>query len=643
MLKAMRKNVKSLAPTLWIVIAAFIIAIFAVWGGAGRLGESRATNTIATVGKEKILAQSYYQNLRQRLETLKKEFKDLNQKLIQQLNIPQQVFEQIIQQTLLLQTAKEMGLEASADELREKIISYPVFQKEGKFIGFEEYKKILEWNRTSISEFEESLRKEILLNKVIKVITAGITYTPEELWKNYKHNNESAEFEYVILEIEKFEYDVEPSESEIQDFFENNKTQYKIPEKREGIYSFFETEKLKNEIELAEGEIKKYYEENISQFKEPEKVKVSRIYLAFENKEKELVIAKAQDILERLKAGEDFSYLAKDHSMDEKAEEGGDWGFNEWKQLTSEEQKQIEKVSEGEDSEIIELEDGISILRVTEKTPAATKSLEEVTDKIKTILKDSKARELAEERVSRLEKNARKEKSLDSAAQRYGFKIKKTELLKEGESIENIDSSGIISTRLFQLKEKEISSSIHTYQGVGIVQLQKVEPSRLANLDEVKDEVKEEFKTLKKKEKALEKMKEVKGELRKKELEDLAEKYNLEYKTAEKHKRGQYLSVVGENSKIDELAFSLPLKEASEPIEFEDGYILIKILGRKEVTEENFEKEKEKEEESLLEMKKNKFLQSFLIKMREIKEVKSNYELFLKINSDVLSRYGGEE
>ena len=34
----MRKNVKSLAPTLWLVIIAFIVTIFAVWGGAGRLG-----------------------------------------------------------------------------------------------------------------------------------------------------------------------------------------------------------------------------------------------------------------------------------------------------------------------------------------------------------------------------------------------------------------------------------------------------------------------------------------------------------------------------------------------------------------------------------------------------------------------------
>ena len=64
MLKTMRKNVKSLAPTLWIVIATFIIAIFAVWGGAGRLGEKARSETVATVGGEKISMNAYFNVLR---------------------------------------------------------------------------------------------------------------------------------------------------------------------------------------------------------------------------------------------------------------------------------------------------------------------------------------------------------------------------------------------------------------------------------------------------------------------------------------------------------------------------------------------------------------------------------------------------
>lgn len=638
----MRRNVKSLAPTLWIVIAAFIIAIFAVWGGAGRLGEARAANTIAKVGKEKISADLYYQNLKQRLEALKREFKELNRNFIQQLNIPQQVLEQIIQQSLLLQMAQDMGIDATAEEMREKIVSYPVFQKDGKFVGFEAYKRILDWNRIPVSEFEQSLRKEIILEKLIKVLTAGVTVTEEELWENYKKNNESAKMEFVVAEAEKIELKEDPSFDEIKAYFEENKEKFQIPEKRDGVMVFLTTEDLKNEIELVDSEIEKYYRDNLSQFTEPEKTRVSRIYLPYEDKEKDLVTAEGQNMLEKIQKGEDFSELAKKYSKDEKAKDGGDWGLFDWKRLSSREQEEIERLASGQNSGLLELEDGVSLLKVTEKTPALTKPLEDVKDKITTILKDQKARELADKRASHFENRAKKEKSVDVAAQKVGLKIRNTGLLKENEEIRDIDPSGSISQALFQLKEKEISSLIYTYKGVGVVQLKKIEHPRQANFEEVEEEAKNELIAINKKEKALDIMKKVKAELKKIDLETLAEKYDLEYKTADEHKRGQYLSTIGENEEVDRLSFSLPIGKASEPLEFENGYVLVKILDRKEFTRQDFEKNRKEEKKNLLEAKKNKFLASYLHKLRNELGVQIKYDLFIKVNSDVLSRFEGE-
>ncbi len=643
MLKAMRKNVKSLAPFLWLVIVAFIITIFAVWGGAGRLGTGRKTNTIARVKGEKISADYYFQSLAQRLEMMRNEFKDINKNLIQQLNIPQQVLEQIIQQHILLQKARELGITVSAEEIREKITSYPVFQIDGKFIGYDQYKKILEWNRMSISEFEEGIKKEVIIEKLIKILTAGITVTPEELWESYKKKNESVKMEYVIAEADKIELEQEPSSSEAQEYFNENKEKYKISERREASIIFLKTEDIKNEIELSDSEIEDHYRENEQQFTDPETVKVSRIYLPFEDKEKELVEVEGQNVLEKIKNGQDFAELARLHSKDEKASEGGDWGLYEWRTLSPQEQEEIEKLSEGENSDLIESEEGISILKVTEKKPSRIRPLEEVKDRIQNILKDQKAREEAEERISRLEKNARKEKSLTGVAQASGREIINTGLLKEQEPIEDIDPSGMISRTLFQLQEKEISSPVHTYQGVGIAQLEKIELPRQANFDEVAGEVKGDLTTQRQKEEAADKMRKVKAELKTTNLEALAQKYGLEYKTANEHKREQYLSIVGENPEIDQLAFSLPLGGSSDPIEFETGYVLIKVQDRKEVTQEDLEKVKETEKESLLEAKRNKFFLSYITKLREEYGVKIEHDLFLKISSDVLSRYEGEE
>jgi len=639
MLKSMRKNLKSLAPTLWFVIIAFIISIFAVWGGAGRLGESRNANIIVSVGKEKISTDIYMQDLMQRLEMLKTKFKELDKNFIQQLNIPQQVLEQIIQQTILLQRAKEMGIEASNEEIKEKIKSYPVFQKDGKFIGFEEYQKILDWNRIKISKFEENLKKEIEIEKVVSAITSGITVSREELWKNYKNSNESARLEYVSIETDKADLKEESSSIEIQEFFEKNQDKYKIPEKREAQLVFFITEDLKNEIELDDLEIEKYYKDNLSQFKETEKIRASRIYIPFKDKEKELVLAEANNILDKIKGGENFGELAKKYSKDEKAKENGDWGLFEWKKLSSDEQEEIEKLPKGDISPIMELEEGLSILKVTEKEPSRQKSLDEVKERITSILKDQKARELIEKRVNKLEKASRREKSLDVASQKLGYKPKSTGFLKDGEAMEDIDPSGSISTAIFKLEEKEISSPIYTYKGVGLVQLQRTEPPHLANLEEVENDVKKDLTNIKTKEKAFEIMKEIKTQYNGISLEKLAEKNNLEYKTIEEHKREQYISVVGENPEVDKLAFTLPLEELSEPIEFEGGYTLIRILERNEVTNEDFEKNIDTEKNNFLETKKNIFFQSHLSKLREEKGVKIKYDLFLKINSDILSRF----
>jgi len=643
MLKSMRKNIKSLAPTLWFVIIAFIISIFAVWGGAGRLGERGGGNTLVTVDGDRISGEQYYQILRQRLEMMKREFSELDSRFIQQLNIPQQVLNEIIQQSLLTQAAKEMGIRASDEEIRKKIMSYPVFQKDGRFVGFDQYRRILEWNRISLAAFEKSLRQEVAMEKVAKLLTASVTVTEQELWENYKNTHDTAKIEYVVLEVDKVEAEGEPTESELRDYFENNKEKFQIPEKREADYVFLETEELKKEIEITDEELRKYYADNTERFKEPEKIKVSRIWLPLEDEDKEAARKKAGEILDRLEKGEDFGELAKSYSQDEKAAESGDWGLYDWKRLSSQEQDRISALQEGEVSDPVELDEGIALLKVTEKTPESLPPFESVRERVFSILEDQKARELAEEKISRLEKAARREQSLDVAAQKLGYRTKSTGLLGVNAPLEDIDPSGAISMALFNLEEKQLSSPIYTYQGVGLAQLTRIEPSRPATFEEAKLQVLEEVRDLKKKESAEKRIRKVKKELGRKNLEALAEEYGLEYKTVNEHKRGQYLSIIGENEEIDRLAFSLPVGDASDPVEFETGYALVRVLDRKEATREEFEKDKESERETYLEMKRNKFFASFMARMRETKEIKINYDLYLKLNADILARFGGEE
>ena len=634
----MRKNVKSLSPILWIVIATFIIAIFAVWGGAGRLGEANRTNAIVQVGNKRVSADEYYQILRQRIESMKKQYPDLNANMLRQLNLPQQILEQLIQQNLLLQVARDMGLKATDAELREKIISFPAFQREGKFVGFKEYQQILDWNHIPVQKFEESLREEIILNKVTQLLTAGLTVSEEEVWQNYKKQNESAKIEYIVASLDKIQSDYVPAENEIREFFEKNKDRYKVPEKRQGKYVFLRTIDLRKEVTVSDAEVEKYYKENINQFKEPAKMRVSRIYLPYSDQDKNQILEQARGLKSRLASGEDFAHLASTYSKDEKAKNGGDWGYNDWQSLSAEEIKEINKLEASQSSEVIDTGKAAVILKVTEKMPEITRSLAEVKAMIQTNLKETKARNIGSERMDKLAKIAAKTKNLEEAAKKEGLTVADTDLLKNGDLITNVDSSGSVSQALFELKkEKEITSPIFTYEGVVLAQLTKIAAEHPATYEEAKTEVREDLIQEKKKELARGKLLALKtGQV--KSLEELAKANNLEYKSVETHKHGQYLSLIEDPEKIDQLIFSLPVNQVSDPVDTGKGYAIIRVLDRKEVSRQDFEKVKKDELAQALSQVQEMFLYSYLQKVREDKKVKINVDLYNKITEDVLGR-----
>ncbi|HEX2695935.1 MAG TPA: peptidyl-prolyl cis-trans isomerase, partial [Acidobacteriota bacterium] len=505
-----------------------------------------------------------------------------------------------------------------------------------------EYKQVLDWNRIPLVQFESGLKKEIAVTKVVQLLTSGVAVSDEDVWANYRKQNESAKIEYLVAETGKIEVAEQPDAAAVQAFFEKDKARYRIPETRTADYIFFKTGDLKKEVKIDPAEIEKYYQDNISQFRDPEKIKVSRVWLPFSATDKAAVLAEAEDVLKKAEAGADFAELARKHSRDDKAKDGGDWGVSAWASLSARETEEIRKLEAGRVSGVVEIEGGAAVLKVTEKTAEVIRPLDEVRAVVKGSLEDQKARELAAEKAARIEKAARKQKSLDVASQKEGLKIKTSAPLKQGDALEDFDPTGSVSQTLFTLKDKVVSAPIYTYTGVALAQLRKVEPERPAKLEEVRDRVARDILDVKKRDKALEKLNGVRAELRDNWAE-AAQQNGLQLKSVEAHKREQYISLVGENTEVDDLVFSLPVREPSRPVAVEGGYALFRVLERKEVVRADFDKVRDAEKSTLLEAQKNKFLQSFLAKARDDKKVKVNYDLFLKVNTDVLNRFTGTE
>jgi peptidyl-prolyl cis-trans isomerase SurA len=143
---------------------------------------------------------------------------------------------------------------------------------------------------------------------------------------------------------------------------------------------------VKSKIIIREEQIAQYYEENQKDFSSEETVQLAGIFLIRKNPEdekefRELNI-KGEDILGRLKNGEDFAALAKEFSQGPGANEGGDLGAFKADQLEPELRKALEGIEAGQFTDLIIKKNGIQIIKLIKKQKAQARPFEEVKDAI---------------------------------------------------------------------------------------------------------------------------------------------------------------------------------------------------------------------------------------------------------------------
>ena len=160
----------------------------------------------------------------------------------------------------------------------------------------------------------------------------------------------------------------------------------------------------------AADELKRFYEKNTDLFTTPERVKVSLILLRVDPSATSEVWKRASDeaatILERINAGGDFAELARIHSSDESAQNGGDMGFVHSGMLGEVAQKVLDIMEVGEMSSPVVMLEGVSILRLDERDKPRLNSFDAVKERAEQLYMRDKGEELWKKLLAGLRKTA---------------------------------------------------------------------------------------------------------------------------------------------------------------------------------------------------------------------------------------------
>ena len=142
------------------------------------------------------------------------------------------------------------------------------------------------------------------------------------------------------------------------------------------LISQFINQHIRNKIVVSEEEIKKSMQAQKEKFGDGEAFKIRQIFFSKpkDDAEKKTVEEKASLVVQRLKAGEEFSNLAKEYSDDPSGKLGGDTGYIKKIYMAKEFVDVLSQMKEGEVSKPFWTERGLHIIKLDEKVAAQSVS-----------------------------------------------------------------------------------------------------------------------------------------------------------------------------------------------------------------------------------------------------------------------------
>jgi peptidyl-prolyl cis-trans isomerase D len=600
MLDIMRRK-KRLKFILWLVIISLGLGMVLFFVPGGNIGDAGIDSSAATVDGDPVPFQDLVQTYRRTVQSFTADGQNrIDPEILKSLGIGQRVLDGLISQRVMRIAAKRMGIEVSPEELSAAIETHPNLQYQGKFIGLEQYKALLASNSITLSEFEESLRDSLLSKKLRSVLTDSMDVATADLREEFVRSNQEAQVRYVLFKSSDFAKQVKSTEADLRAYFDAHKTDYQEPERRRAQLLLLPLAAVMATVTVSDEEIRQEWDKTPHE----DMVEASHILFSVSDPSKEAEVkAKAEAILKRAKAGEDFGELARKYSEDTgSATQGGNLGAFPKGRMVPEFEQVAFSMKPGEISDLVRSQFGFHIIKVLRHE---TPSLDLQRGEISQTLLRRKAVEILKQKSAEAEKLAEKQKDLAAIGKALGVP---TEINETGLLVKNNNSlgQGLLSEQLdgiFQLKEiGAIGKAAEHPLGYAIPKLLEVNLPKPPDFALSRNSVESDFIDSKADELMLAEAKRISAEAKQlSDLEKAAKQNRLSVVVSQSFKLDGVPNLdLGSAASFNSVAFKLAVGAVSEPIPMGKQAAVLQVISRTPFDEAAFEKQKEEIRAQLL-------------------------------------------
>lgn len=280
-----------------------LILSFAIWGIADYItGVDRSA--LVTVGSAQISANEFQQSFQNELNAISQQAgQRISHEQARAVGLDKRVLSQMIGSAAVAEHANTLNLSLSDETVVEGLMKDPAFQgPDGQFsraaldsalrqLGVSEAQLIARRRR---DELQQHLTTALLRGSVV----------PEPLIEQlHKRREERRTVEHFTIDADKTISVPEPSEDQLTQTFEQNKSRFMSPPTRHLAVLLLPLETIKKRADISEEQVRKSYEQTKSTYDKPEKRRVQQI--SFKDR------AAAEAAKAEIAGGKDFMEVAK--------------------------------------------------------------------------------------------------------------------------------------------------------------------------------------------------------------------------------------------------------------------------------------------------------------------------------------------
>ncbi len=259
MITWMQRHKKWLIITIWISTIAFVGAGFVGWG---QYSYGDKAGAVAKVGNVEISMGELQKNYSNLYTQYNQMFQgNFDEEKAKRFGLEKQALNQLIQQALIINLANSYDLSVSDKEVVDALTTQEYFLKDGAF-DKETYKTVLSQNRLTVTEYEQSLKKDLLIMKTLSLLPLEVSKNEEKIVATTLGIADKIEYKVISED----DITIEVTDEDLKKFWESKRHNFMSEISYE--VNYIKEKAVQNSY--SDAEMQEYYTENRLHFKDSE-------------------------------------------------------------------------------------------------------------------------------------------------------------------------------------------------------------------------------------------------------------------------------------------------------------------------------------------------------------------------------------